>query len=93
MRSIDLDRNVTDARHSMCRSVQYDLENLPRTSVVIVFYEEALSTLLRAVHSVLNRSPPQLLQEIILVDDGSYVSMYVNMHACAHSPCILNTKI
>lgn len=69
--SIDLDRNVTDARHDLCKSVQYDLENLPRTSVVIVFYEEALSTLLRAVHSVLNRSPPQLLQEIILVDDGS----------------------
>jgi cellulose synthase/poly-beta-1,6-N-acetylglucosamine synthase-like glycosyltransferase len=65
-----LDRNVTDARHHMCSSVQFDLDNLPRTSVVIVFYNEALSPLLRSIHSVLNRSPPQLLEEIILVDDG-----------------------
>ena len=29
------------------------------------------STLLRTVHSVLNRSPPQFLHEIVLVDDKS----------------------
>lgn len=72
--SISLDRNVTDARHEMCASVQYDLDTLPRTSVVFVFHNEALSTLLRSVHSVLNRTPPQLLEEIILVDDGSTFS-------------------
>lgn len=44
---------------------------LPATSVVFVFYNEPLSPLLRAVHSVLNRTPPHLLHEIILVDDGS----------------------
>lgn len=44
---------------------------LPTTSVVFVFYNEPLSTLLRAMHSVLNRTPPDMLHEIILVDDGS----------------------
>lgn len=69
--TIDLNRNVTDARNSLCHKVVYDLSHLPDTSVVFVFYNEAMSTLLRSIHSVLNRSPPQLLKEIILVDDGS----------------------
>jgi len=45
--------------------------SLPDTTVIFVFYNEALSTLLRSIHSVLNRTPPQLLKEIWLIDDGS----------------------
>ncbi|EDQ87587.1 uncharacterized protein MONBRDRAFT_37866, partial [Monosiga brevicollis MX1] len=69
--SISLDREASDFRMPACKSLHYDLDAIPETSVVIVFYNEAFSPLMRSVHSVLNRSPPQLLKEIVLVDDGS----------------------
>lgn len=53
------------------RNLHYNIKELPAVSVIIVFYNEPFSTLFRSVHSVLNRTPPQLLTEIILVDDGS----------------------
>ncbi|CAG0879677.1 unnamed protein product [Darwinula stevensoni] len=67
---ISLDRAVPDMRNPECKHWDYP-EDLPKTSVVIVFHNEGWSTLLRTVHSVLNRSPPQFLEEVLLVDDFS----------------------
>jgi len=55
-----------------CKYWHYpEISKLPTASVVIVFVNEGWSTLLRTVHSVLNNSPPELIAEIILVDDYS----------------------
>lgn len=54
-----------------CREKKYNYYGLPKTSVIIAFYNEAWSTLMRTVHSVLETSPDILLEEVILVDDYS----------------------
>ncbi|KAJ7414635.1 Polypeptide N-acetylgalactosaminyltransferase 1 [Willisornis vidua] len=67
---IALNRSLPDVRLEGCKTKVYP-DNLPTTSVVIVFHNEAWSTLLRTVHSVINRSPRHMLEEIVLVDDAS----------------------
>lgn len=67
---ISLDRTIKDTRHSACKARRYP-QNLPEASVVIVFHNEGWSTLLRTVHSVINRSPPHMLKEVVMVDDFS----------------------
>ncbi|KAK7939499.1 hypothetical protein WMY93_002825 [Mugilogobius chulae] len=67
---IPLDRAIPDTRPETCKDNLVH-NDLPSTSVIFCFVDEVWSTLLRSVHSVLNRSPPHLLKEIILVDDCS----------------------
>lgn len=58
-------------------------ESLPSASVVICFHDEAWSTLLRTVQSVLDTAPGQYLQEVLLVDDLSHhgeLPPAVNIH-------------
>uniref|UniRef100_A0A3B3CZ14 Polypeptide N-acetylgalactosaminyltransferase n=1 Tax=Oryzias melastigma TaxID=30732 RepID=A0A3B3CZ14_ORYME len=67
---IALNRSLPDVRLDGCKTKVY-ADDLPTTSIVIVFHNEAWSTLLRTVHSVISRSPRHLLVEILLVDDAS----------------------
>lgn len=41
------------------------------TSVIFVYHNEYFTTLVRSLHGVLNKTPPQYLKEIIIFDDGS----------------------
>ena len=71
---VALNRSVPDVRRATCRARDFRKGGkaaLPDASVIIVFHNEAWSTLLRTVHSVINRSARRDLKEVILVDDAS----------------------
>ncbi|CAF3752640.1 unnamed protein product [Adineta steineri] len=76
---ISLRRNLADIRDPECKKVDFH-PNLPDTSVIIIFHNEARSALLRTVWSVIDRSPPHLLKEVILVDDFSDKGALSVMH-------------
>ena len=61
-----LDRDLPDTRPPVCATLHYDTTSLPKCTVIIPFFNEAPTMILRALHSVLNRSPAHLLDEIIL---------------------------
>lgn len=50
---------------------QHPEDSLPTASVILCFHDEAWSTLLRTVHSILDTASRAFLKEIILVDDLS----------------------
>lgn len=58
-------------RYSVRCAVQEYSHDLPTASVVICFYNEHSMTLLRSLRTVLDRTPANMLKEIILVDDFS----------------------
>ncbi|XP_028307170.1 polypeptide N-acetylgalactosaminyltransferase 18a isoform X3 [Gouania willdenowi] len=67
---ISLTRPIPDLRPDGCRNMSYS-SDLPQIGVIFIFVNEALSVLLRSVHTVIQRTPAHLLKEIILVDDHS----------------------
>lgn len=76
--AISLNRSLPDVRPRACNYVLYN-PRLPDTSVIIIFHNEALPTLLRTIYSIIGQSPRSLLKEIILVDDVSDVENYGNV--------------
>ncbi|XP_052799401.1 polypeptide N-acetylgalactosaminyltransferase 6-like [Mya arenaria] len=63
-------RTLADRRPQTCKMIVYP-DNLPTVSIIIIFRDEPLSTLMRTVYGVFDTCPKELLQEVILVDDGT----------------------
>ncbi|KAJ0069575.1 hypothetical protein NL108_010393, partial [Boleophthalmus pectinirostris] len=60
-------------------------EDLPSLAVIVIYLNEALSIIKRAIRSIIDRTPRHLLKEIILVDDystnndlGGMLQEYIN---------------
>ncbi|XP_043943492.1 probable polypeptide N-acetylgalactosaminyltransferase 8 [Protopterus annectens] len=67
---MSLQRPIPDTRPSGCKRKIYPAD-LPTVSVILIFFDEALSIILRAINSIIAKTPSHLLKEIILVDDSS----------------------
>lgn len=67
---ISVNRIVSDNRSKECKNKIYR-KDLPKASVVVAFYNEPWSVLIRFLHSILINTPEHLLEEIVLVDDSS----------------------
>ncbi|XP_066207061.1 polypeptide N-acetylgalactosaminyltransferase 15 [Saccopteryx leptura] len=67
---IPLQRALPEVRHPLCLQ-QPPEDSLPVASIILCFHDEAWSTLLRTVHSILDTAPRAFLREVILVDDLS----------------------
>lgn len=67
---LPMNRDVEDTRPGSC-SLQRFPKNMGTVSVVLIYYNEAVSVVFRTIYSVINRSPRRLLHEFVLYDDGS----------------------
>ena len=52
---------------------------MPSASVIVCYYREELTVLLRTIHSILDRTQPELLREIIVVNDHSDIDIAPNV--------------
>ena len=83
---LSLHRPINDTRHKACKKQTYPPPTeLPSASVIICFFREDLTVLLRTIHSVIDRSPKEVLREIILVNDQSDMNIVPNITSHLHA--------
>jgi len=71
---IGFHRKIPDTRHQLCKSekgndLQY--KDLPKASVIICYHNEAKSTLFRTIYSIFDRTPDELIKDVIVLEDFS----------------------
>ncbi|XP_054656905.1 probable polypeptide N-acetylgalactosaminyltransferase 8 [Dunckerocampus dactyliophorus] len=67
---LPLNREIPDTRPARCAEKKYP-DELPSVSVVLIYLDEALSVIKRAIRSIIDKTPARLLKDIVLVDDHS----------------------
>ncbi|XP_043862048.1 putative polypeptide N-acetylgalactosaminyltransferase 12 [Drosophila santomea] len=70
---IPLRRSLPDLRDPRCLELEYDEDSdeMKPASIILIFRNEQLVVLLRTLHSLMERTPKHLFNELILVNDHS----------------------
>lgn len=63
-------RQIPDSRHALCKEQDY-AEVLPSASIIICYFNELPSVLIRLVNSLMDRTSSDLVTEILLINDCS----------------------
>jgi len=77
-----------DERPTDCINRQYDISSMPTVSIIIPYLHEDLHLLEKTVGSLLQNTPPSLLDVILLIDDGN-----VEDHSFAKELSTLHPKV
>ncbi|XP_018334357.1 polypeptide N-acetylgalactosaminyltransferase 1 isoform X2 [Agrilus planipennis] len=92
-----LNRKLRDPRNPLCK--QFTYSPTLQATVIIIFFNEILSVILRTVWSVILKSPKHLLKEIILVNDAStdenldgLLQHYINTRLSGYNITLLRLK-
>lgn len=85
---------LTDAKDVLlflnrCLKKSYP-KDLPSLGVVLIYLNEALSIIKRALRSIIDRTPKNLLKEIIMVDDNSSNGWLVAKGSDCANPRVIN---
>lgn len=77
-----------EVRHQKCRGITYDNALLPKTTLVIPYLNETWEQISKTVGSILTYTPPELLDEILFIDDGNAPEWQHHTEMLAISPKI-----
>lgn len=67
---MSVQRSFPDIRYPECKNITY-MTALPAASVIIIYHNEQWTLIVRTIWGIINKSPRELLKEIILVNDLS----------------------
>ena len=76
-------RHLPFMAHEKCRDVDFKVTK--KASIVIIYHNEGFSVLVRMINSILDRTPLEILHEIILFDDYSEEKHIIENHLIEYS--------
>ena len=83
-------KKITDARSAECRSQTFYIKS--KVSIIITFFDYQFYDLKTTIDSVRLHTPEDLIQEIIMVDEGSTLD-YIKDDAKLYAAKIKNGKL